>query len=289
MTDLTGNEDLAKILAALSESMKSMWDELSSLKCGTTQIGITLPSTGSQHSDLDFGAGSSFNPPPLKRSKTDEEVEDEDEPLDEGDLELTGQLVTLSQGAATFLKAAFSAKLKNENRKAKATKNGIPDSRWTRCPIMDAVVAANIPPGAKRADKSASHLQQFWLDAAIPLVLMLERVEELNLHPEAISAIQTSLQLMGNTNNHNTSAHRNAILMQLNPRLKPLFSDADFKDLPPSLLGESFGNLAKEQLNAATALKKTTYVDRGKNRYFQKGHPKKSHGRGGGNQSSSQY
>ena len=133
--------------------------------------------------------------------------------IDEGELELTGQLVTLSEGAATFLKAAFSVKLRNDTRKAKANKNGIPDSRWIRCPKMEAVVAANISPGMKRADRLASCLQQFWLDAMVPLVLTLERSEEFNLPPEAISAIQTSLQLMGNINYHSMMARRNTILM----------------------------------------------------------------------------
>ena len=56
-----------------------------------------------------------------------------------------------------------------------------------------------------------------------------------NLPSEVINAIQTSLQLMGNANYHNTMARRNAILMQLNPRLKPLCSDADFKTAAPFL------------------------------------------------------
>jgi len=41
---------------------------------------------------------------------------------------------------------------------------------------------------------------------------------------------------MGNANYHNTMARRNAILMQLNPRLKPLCSDADFKTAAPFLV-----------------------------------------------------
>ena len=55
---------------------------------------------------------------------------------------------------------------------------------------MDTVVVDNISSGAKKADRSASRLQQFWLDATIPLVLTLEREEELNLPPKAIVAIQ---------------------------------------------------------------------------------------------------
>ena len=109
MTDSTGNEELAKSLATLSESVKSMWEELSTLKHGATHTGATPLSTGSQHSDFDFGAGSSSSSPPHKRSKADDEGEDDEgEVINEGELELTGQLVMLSEGATTFLEAAFS-------------------------------------------------------------------------------------------------------------------------------------------------------------------------------------
>ena len=106
------------------------------------------------------------------------------------------------------------------------------------------MVAANVSPSAKKANRAASRLQQFWLDAIILLVLTLEKTEELELPVEAIAAIQTSLQLMGNANHHTSVSRRNALLMQLNPRLKPLFTDADFKEAPPLLFGESFGSLA---------------------------------------------
>jgi len=168
-----------------------MREELTTLKHGTTQSGTIPPSTDSQHSNFDFGAGSSSTSPPTKRSRPDNNgKDDEDELFEEEDLELTGNVITLSEAASTFLEASFSAKLKNDTRKTKATKNGIPDSRWTKCPMMDAVVAASISSGAKKADRSASRLQQFWLDATIPLVLTLEREEELNFPPKAIVAIQ---------------------------------------------------------------------------------------------------
>ena len=99
-----------------------------------------------------------------------------------------------------FLEMAFGSKLQNDSRKLKATKNGVPDSRWIRCPKIDAVVAANVSPGAKKADRAASRLQQFWRNTVIPFVLSLERADELELPAKAISAIQTSLQLMGNVN-----------------------------------------------------------------------------------------
>ena len=108
------------------------------------------------------------------------------------------------------------------------------------------MVAANISPATKKADRAASRLQHFWLDNVIPLFLMLERADELELPAEATSAIQISLQLMGNANHHTSVSRRNALLTQLNLRLKPLFTDADFKEAPPLLFGENFGALAKE-------------------------------------------
>ena len=74
--------------------------------------------------------------------------------------------------------------------------------------------------------------------------------------------------------------------MQLNSQLKPLFTDVDFKEAPPLLFGESFGSLPKERLDAATALKKTTFTGRGATQGFQKSHPQRYHGHGGGSQSS---
>ena len=132
--------------------MESMREELATLKRGATQSGTIPPSTSSQHSNFDFGADPSSTSPPPKRRPDDNSEDDEDEPFEEEELKLMGNL---TEAASTFLETSFNAKLKNDTRKTKATKNGIPDSQWTRCPMMDAVVAANISSGAKKADRLA--------------------------------------------------------------------------------------------------------------------------------------
>ena len=257
------------------------------LKGGATHSGVSLQQTGSQCSELaDLGAGLQLPPPKRSRADEDEELEEVDEEDYEIDLEPSGQFVTLSDATATFLEVAFSAKLCNNKRKTKAT---IPDSRWIRCPKIDAVVAANVSPAAQKVDRGVSHLQQFWLDAVTPLVMILEKVEDLDIPAEVITSIQTSLQLMGKVNYHNLVSRRNVLLTQLNPRLKPLFNDADFKDSAPYLFGDNFDSLAKQRLGMVTALKKTAYIDRGSQRGFQRGHPQKTQGRRGGGQFSSQY
>ena len=57
--------------------------------------------------------------------------------------------------------------------------------------------------------------------------------------------------MMGNANQHNSIAHRNALLIQLNPQLKQLVEDIDFKEAPPFLFGENLGTLTKERIEAA--------------------------------------
>ena len=78
------------------------------------------------------------------------------------------------------------------------------------------------------------YLQQFWLDAIAPIVMVLERAKEFSLPPEAITMIQTSLQLIGNANYHHSSEYRKMLLQHLNSLLKQLI-ESDFRDAPPML------------------------------------------------------
>ena len=111
-----------------------------------------------------------------------------------------GPLVSISKAAATFLETAFSTKLDNNSRKVKAKANGAPDSCWIQCAKLDPVVSANVRGVARMADKASSQIQNFWLDAATPLIFVLEKAKELELPVKVIVRIQTSLLLMGNTN-----------------------------------------------------------------------------------------
>ena len=97
---------------------------------------------------------------------------------------------------------------------------------------------------------------------------ILESAEEMKLPAEAIAAVQTSLQLMGNANLHNSATRRNVVLTQLNPQLKQLLGDNDYKDAPPMLFGENFGSLARERIEAAAALTKILALQTGIGRVF---------------------
>ena len=240
--------------------------------------------SGSQYSDLVSGNG-----PAKKRRRIPEEESEsdrEDGEFEQNDAET--EVYQLSEAGGAFIETTFKSKLDNATRKARATKYGVPDSRWLKCPKLDPVISTTVSTSARRADRSASRLQQFWLDATSPLVSVLERAEELTLLAEAIGAIQTSLQLMGNANQHNSIARRNALLIQLNPQLKQLVEDVDFKEAPPFLFGENFGTLAKERIEAAAALTKTLGIDKSR-QGFQKSHPQGNQSRGGGSQYSGRY
>ena len=73
-------------------------------------------------------------------------------------------------------------------------------------------------------------------------------------------------------------------MLQLNPKLKQLFPDGDFKDAAPYLFGENFGTMAKERLEAAEALKKAISLDNRGQRGFHRSHSQRNSGRGGGSQ-----
>ena len=100
-------------------------------------------------------------------------------------------------------------------------------------------------------DRAASCLQQFWLDAASPLMMLLERDEEFQLPAEAIQMIQVSIILMGNASIHHSTERKR---QHLNPQL---VEESDFMEAASMLFGENFKTIATQCLEVAAALKKT--------------------------------
>ena len=216
------------------------------------------------------------DPPPAKRPRNDDnDVEEEEEG------EVDSPLVLLSEVANAYLESAFKSKLDNLLRKSKATKFRTPDSCWIRCP------------------KWTQWRQRMWLKkqrgmTVLPvscnnfgwmlwplLVMLLERDEELQLPVEAIQMVQTSILLMGNASFHHSTERRRALLQHLNPQLKQLVEESDFKNAAPVLFGDDFGAIVKQRLEAAAALKKTLAPSKWK-QGFRQSHPHQNWGRGGG-------
>ena len=69
---------------------------------------------------------------------------------------------------------------------------------------------------------------------------------------------------MSNANYQHSMDWRHALMMQVNPKLKQLFSYKDFKDAAPFLFREQFGTQAKVRLEAAEVLRKTMAAENSK-------------------------
>jgi len=91
---------------------------------------------------------------------------------------------------------------------------------------------------------------------------------------EVVQMIQISILLMGNMSVYHSKDRRRALLQHLNPQLKQLVEESDFKDATPMLFGENFRAVAKTRLDAALTLKKTLVPNKWK-RGFQQSHPQK--------------
>ena len=173
-----------KNVKSLAKNIKAMQAEITMLKSEVTRSDNSNSLAGSHRSDLVSGI-----PPGANKRKTtsegddfepvtdDEEEEDEDD--ENGKPETQQNLYKLSEEATAFIETAFVSKLDNATRKARATKFGLPESRWLRCPKLDPVVSSTVLSGTRRADRAASRLQQFWLDAVNPLVYVIESAEEI--------------------------------------------------------------------------------------------------------------
>ena len=135
--------------------------------------------------------------PPQKRTRQEDDEGISDDEVEDNDTS-QGPVVPISEVAAAFLEAAFSMKLDNNARKAKAKADGIPDSCWIQCAKLDSLVSANVSSAARATDSASSQILKFLVRRSDPLMFLLEKVEELELPAEVIVRIQTSLQLTGN-------------------------------------------------------------------------------------------
>jgi len=140
------DEELKDTAKSLAESVQAMQAKISTLRSEVTRSSNSL--AGSQRSDLISGI-----PPAAKRRKTTLEGDDiepitEDEAEDGDDEncepETKQNLYELLDEARAFIETAFVSKLDNATRKAHATKFGLPESRWLRCPKLDPVVSSTV-------------------------------------------------------------------------------------------------------------------------------------------------
>ena len=61
----------------------------------------------------------------------------------------------MSEAGNTFLETVFGKRLEAATCRKRVQKQGKPDSRWTKCPELDLVVASTLPKETIKADNKA--------------------------------------------------------------------------------------------------------------------------------------
>ena len=200
----------------------------------------------------------------------------------------TPKAYAVSAEGEAFLEATFGTKLDYTARRKQLAKIGSPDTKWVKTPSLPPVMASILPKETIKEDKRTFRTQQLWLEAAVPLVSLLETAHEDKLDPKtAVTMVQSALLLMGDASQHQSANRREIILRQLNPQIADLMKEEDYTKTLPLLFGEDFGAKVKGRMEEAAALKKTlAQSSKGKEKAgFYGGYPRKStSSRGGGRQ-----
>ena len=200
----------------------------------------------------------------------------------------TPKAYAVSAEGKAFLEATFGTKLDYTARRKHLAKIGSPDTKWVKTPSLPPVMASILPKETIKEDKRTFRTQQLWLEAAVPLVSLLETAHEDKLDPKtAVTMVQSALLLMGDASQHQSANRREVILRQLNPQIAYLMKEEDYTKTLPLLFGEDFGAKVKGRMEEAAALKKTlAQSSKGKEKAgFHGGYPRKRTGsRGGGRQ-----
>ena len=136
---MASNEELQKTLQTLSTGIKSIQNELTTLKHRPYKMAQACSSQ-----DLACNSAAQILPlPPQKRTKLEDDEVISNDKVEDNDA-LQGPLVPISEAVAAFLEAAFSMKLDNNARKVKVKADCIPDLRWIQYAKLDSVVSANV-------------------------------------------------------------------------------------------------------------------------------------------------
>ena len=163
---------------------------------------------------------------------------------------------TPTEETRKFLRSVALKPLKNEKRKDTMNKYPIPACDPIHPPKLDESVSCLVPKTAKTYDSFLSKLQRFALDAAGPLVWMLnERSQGREVDVDLVC--KSTLALLGNASAHFNVERRRSLLKHLNKDLRPL-AEAEFPERGAYLFGDDFGKRAKKMSDNVSALKGLT-------------------------------
>jgi len=113
---------------------------------------------------------------------------------------------------------------------------------------------------AKHTDKGLSGMQGYVLDAAVPLVNLLESARNSTLTPnDAAESAQQALKLIGNASAHLSAERHRKVATCLNKELLTLVDQEDTSvDAALFLFGSLFQQKMKEHMEAIRNLKQTS-------------------------------
>ena len=251
-------EDFKKVLDELQKSVKSLQDQMTSLKSGEVPSRAKTPGERS----------------PLVQQVGDEvptwaeRMELETETLTSSGNEI--RPVKVREETELVLQKAFEP-LKNQDRRALRRQFLVPDMPLTMAPKLDKVMAAECVPAVRTSDQSLACLQALMLDAVGPLTDLLERIsrsvpsegqedeEDQGLDLQVVEdSVQSALAFLGNAATQFSAYRRTKILEEYNKDLVSFSEEVepDLRAAAPLLFGQSFTKQAADHLGQVEALRK---------------------------------
>ena len=187
------NPSLEIIIKDLASTVKSLQEEISGLKKEGT---VDAPCQKNKRSRDDGDVNEAERDSKTHHTHDGESSEDDNVPSDaKGN---TPAAYAVSTEGKAFLETTFDSKLDYAARRKQVDKIGAPDTKWVKTPVLPPVMASILPKETVKEDKCTFRTQQLWLEAAAPLVSLLETAHEDRVDPKtAVMMVQSALLLMG--------------------------------------------------------------------------------------------
>ena len=155
------------------------------------------PGTHQEVASVDY-AQSSVNPPSWGERPTDELPNCEEAffwiPEESDD---DNEVKKISDTTAKVLRDSFLTAMSNDKRRGVKRKRPVPDSVFAKCLKLDPLIMSKLPKMAKDTDHCLARLQTLVMDAANPLVSVLESACKGLLTPkDPTDAAQQALRLL---------------------------------------------------------------------------------------------
>ena len=259
-------EEFKKVVDELQRSVKSLQDQITSLKSGEVPSGTKTP--GERSSPVQQ-VGDEV-PTWAERMELETEAGDEI------------RRVKVCEETELVLQKAF-VPLKNQDHRALRRQYLVPDMPLTMAPKLDKVMAAECVPAVRSSDQTLARLQALVLDAVGPLTDLLERInrsvpsegqedeEEQGVDLQSIGgdSVQSALAFLGNAATQFSAYRRTKILEEYNKDLVSFSEEVEpaLQAAAPLLFGQSFTKQAADHLGQVEALRKVK--GKGKKVFFK--------------------